>query len=487
MNKGKVWLVGAGPGDTALITVKGLRAIKAAEVILYDRLVNPKLLDYAPANCEFIYCGKLPDRHTLRQEAINQLLVDKASEAATVVRLKGGDPGVFGRVGEEAAFLAEHEVPYEIVPGITSGIAAAMYAGVPVTHREFGESFAVVTAHDKSADGKPALNWEGIVKGIDTVAFYMGIANLPFICEKLIEHGKAPETPVMLVQWGTYSRQKVLQGNLRNISELAVKEKFSNPSITLVGNIVFLREKLNWFEKKPLFGRQILLARSSSGESELAERLAERGADVIEFPKWKYEAEVPDEQLIKKLPDFKQILFTSPRSCNEFFQTLKEKKVDIRKVTAELYGTSSTLKAIEKHGLTGLPKEQMEIDNSVLVVGESSILAHKLSYTQLFGTCGFWITGKQQIDDKYLPLFERILQETDIDTVILPSSGSARGLADALNKVGENIGSFLQGRQTLAMGRQTAAAVYDLHPGNVAVSELPTIESIIQLAERIRP
>ncbi|WP_158553548.1 uroporphyrinogen-III C-methyltransferase [Peribacillus saganii] len=486
MIKGKVWLVGAGPGDISLITVKGLNAIKNAEVILYDRLVNPKILDFAPDGCEFIYCGKLPDRHFLRQEAINQLMVDKASEFERVVRLKGGDPGVFGRVGEEAAFLAEHEVPYEIVPGITSGIAAAMYAGVPVTHREFGESFAVVTAHDKSVDGKPNLNWEGIANGIDTVAFYMGIANLPFICEKLIEHGKAPDTPVMLVQWGTYSRQKVLQGNLANISALAVKEKFNNPSITLVGNIVSLREKLNWFEKKPLFGRQILVARSSSGASELAERLAERGADVIEFPKWKYEIVMPDVQLLEKLPGFKKILFTSPRSCDAFFKTLKERKIDIRKITADLYGSSTTLSAIENHGFSALPKEQIDKDN-VLIVGEESMLADKLSFTQQFGSCDFWITGHKVMDDKYLPLFERMLQEADIDTVIFPSSSSVRGLDQGLTNLGENFGAFLQGKQTMVMGKQTAAALNDFYKDHVEIAEKPTIESIIQLAEQVRP
>ena len=162
MEKGKVFLVGAGPGDIGLITVKGLEAIKKADVILYDRLANPKLLDFAPPHCEFIYGGKLPFKHTLRQEKINSLLVEKAKEGKLVVRLKGGDPGVFGRVGEEAEELAKEEIPFEMIPGITSGIAAPLYAGIPVTHREFGETFAVVTAHNKSKDGKPILDWKSL-------------------------------------------------------------------------------------------------------------------------------------------------------------------------------------------------------------------------------------------------------------------------------------------------------------------------------------
>lgn len=218
MKTGKVFLVGAGPGDIGLLTLKGLEAIQKADVILYDRLANPKLLEFSKDNCELIYCGKLPDRHILRQNHINELLVAKALEGKTVVRLKGGDPGVFGRVGEEAAVLAGYQIPFEIVPGVSSGMAVPLYAGIPVTHREYAESFAVVTAHDKSADGKPLLNWKSL-QGVDTIAFYMGVGNLPFICENLLQHGKPAETPVIMIQWGTFSRQKILQGTLANICD----------------------------------------------------------------------------------------------------------------------------------------------------------------------------------------------------------------------------------------------------------------------------
>src|SRR6476620_435269 len=219
MSKGKVFLVGAGPGDIGLITVKGLEVIKQADVILYDRLANPKLLDFASVDCELIYCGKLPDRHTLRQDGINHLLVEKALEGKRVVRLKGGDPGIFGRVGEEAEALANEQIQYEIVPGISSGIAAPLYAGIPVTHRQFGETFAVVTAHDQSKEGKPVLDWKALASGIDTIAFYMGVANLPYICENLMANGKSPDTPVILIQWGTFSRQKMLEGTLATIAD----------------------------------------------------------------------------------------------------------------------------------------------------------------------------------------------------------------------------------------------------------------------------
>lgn len=250
MTKGKVYLVGAGPGDVRLITVKGLQCIKKADVILYDRLVNPLLLEEARPDVELIYCGKLPKQHLLRQEKINELLVAKSKAGKTVVRLKGGDPSVFGRVGEEAEVLVDSGIEFEIVPGITSGIAASTYAGIPVTHRDFATSFAVVTGHDKSKSGEPAINWQSLATGVDTIAFYMGVGNLDYITNQLLLYGKQATTPVILIQWGTYSSQKTLEGTLATISKLAKEKNFQNPAITLVGPIVALREKLKWFEKK---------------------------------------------------------------------------------------------------------------------------------------------------------------------------------------------------------------------------------------------
>lgn len=252
---GKVYLVGAGPGDPKLITVKGVEALRQANVVVYDRLANPALLAYAPEQAERIYCGKLPDNHTMRQETINQLLVEKALAGHTVVRLKGGDPCVFGRVGEEAEHLARHAIRYEIVPGVTSGIAAPAYAGIPVTHREHSSSFAVVTGHLR--EQKPELaveKWRALAQGIDTVAFYMGIGNLPAIRHQLIAHGRNPQTPVAVISWGTTDRQTVVTGTLADIEQkLAENRNISNPAIILVGDVVRLRDKISWFEP-PLDG-----------------------------------------------------------------------------------------------------------------------------------------------------------------------------------------------------------------------------------------
>lgn len=245
---GKVYLVGAGPGDPDLITLKGIKCIQKADVILYDRLISKELLHYAKPSADLIYCGKLPNYHTLQQETINHFLVKYAKQKKVVVRLKGGDPFVFGRGGEEAEVLSSQGISFEIVPGITSGIAAPAYAGIPVTYRDVSTSFAIITGHQRT--GVPNdVDWESLAKGVDTLAIYMGMSNLPYICDQLIKHGKKLDTPVALVHWGTTEEQQTLIGRLNNIVDMAKKEKIKNPSIIIIGNVVNLSKKISWFEK----------------------------------------------------------------------------------------------------------------------------------------------------------------------------------------------------------------------------------------------
>jgi uroporphyrin-III C-methyltransferase len=242
---GKVYIVGAGPGDPDLLTIKGLRCIQKADIILYDRLVNKSLLDEAKPNATLVYCGKLPNNHTMKQEEINHLLVKYGKEGKTVTRLKGGDPFIFGRGAEEAEALAKSGIPFEIVPGITAGIAAPAYAGIPITHRELASSFAVVTGH--GSKGKPPVDWEGLAKSVDTLMIYMGIGNLPNICDELLIHGKKIDTPVALIHWGTATEQKTVTGTLSTIVEIVKNEKIENPSMIVIGEVVRLREKIAWF------------------------------------------------------------------------------------------------------------------------------------------------------------------------------------------------------------------------------------------------
>lgn len=346
---GIVYLVGAGPGDKKLITVKGLECVKKADVILYDRLVNPLLLLEAKHDAEFIYCGKLPKRHILRQEQINHLLVENASKGKVVVRLKGGDPGVFGRVGEEAESLRNAKIPYEIVPGITSGIAAPLYAGIPVTHREYGGSFAIVTGHDQSKAGKPQIEWNALVNGIDTVAFYMGINNLSYICDNLIAHGKDANTGVAVIQWGTMDNQKVVVGSLETISTLVKDEGISNPAITLVGDIVLMRDKIKWFERDTtLKGKTVIM---TSDDRKLKRRLVQAGAEVTVLPLYVL---TPNEITVSVGHVMKQssIAFGSKESVKIFFDSLVTNDVDLRTLKAQLFANDGHVQqALQERGL----------------------------------------------------------------------------------------------------------------------------------------
>ncbi|KFN04407.1 uroporphyrinogen-III C-methyltransferase [Bacillus clarus] len=246
---GKVFIVGAGPGDPDLISVKGVKCIEQADVILYDRLVNKELLSYAKPDADLIYCGKLPNYHTMKQETIHAFLVKYAKKGKIVTRLKGGDPFVFGRGGEEAEALAKHGIPFEIVPGITAGIAASAYAGIPVTHRDASASFAVVTGHRKEG-AEEEVKWENLAKGVDTLAVYMGVGNLPYICERLLKYGKEKNTPAAIIEWGTTSMQRTIIGTLGTIVEIAKNERIQNPSMIVIGEVVRYREKIHWFEQQ---------------------------------------------------------------------------------------------------------------------------------------------------------------------------------------------------------------------------------------------
>lgn len=243
----KVYLVGAGPGDPDLITVKALKCIQKADVILYDRLVNEQLLKEAKPGADFVFCGKHPKFHILKQETINHLLVKYAKEGKTVTRLKGGDPFVFGRGAEEAEELAKHGISFDVVPGITSGIAAPAYAGIPITHRDMGSSFAVIAGHRCKGNHKE-VDWESLAKGVDTLAIYMGISNLPYICDQLLSNQKKKDTPVAIIQQGTTEDQRVVTGTLDNIVDVVEKSKISNPAMIVVGEVVRFRSRLHQLE-----------------------------------------------------------------------------------------------------------------------------------------------------------------------------------------------------------------------------------------------
>ncbi|MFD0962316.1 uroporphyrinogen-III C-methyltransferase [Paenibacillus chungangensis] len=337
MNKGKVYLVGAGPGDPRLITVRGLQCLKESDTIVYDRLASPRLLRHAKAGAELIYVGKLPDRHTMKQEEINRLLVDLALEGKTVTRLKGGDPTIFGRVAEEAGLLYDHGVEFEIVPGITSAIAVPAYAGISVTHRELASSLSIVTGHESPDKLDRSIQWDKVTNATGTLLFLMGVAKIDYIANQLMKHGKSPHTPVALVRWGTRVEQETVVGTLETIADIVKQRNFQPPAVIVVGEVVLQREKLRWYERKPLFGMRILVTRARAQASALAELIEEMGGEPCEFPV--IETRLPQEpEAVKALrshledaESYHWIIFTSVNGVEYFFRWLKEFHLDIRR------------------------------------------------------------------------------------------------------------------------------------------------------------
>jgi len=331
--KGKVYLVGAGPGDPGLITVKGLECIERADVLIYDFLASPIFLKHAPENAEIIYVGKKGGDHTLSQEKINSLIVEKAKSGLTVTRLKGGDPFIFGRGGEEAEVLINAEIPFEIVPGVTSAIAAPAYAGIPLTHRKFTSTLAFVTGHEDPLKEESSIDWTALARGIGTIVFLMGVKNLPYITNRLISHGMDPDTPVALIRWGTTPRQTTVTGKLDTISERAKNAGFKPPAVIVVGHVVKLRERMKWFENRPLMGRSIVVTRAREQASELVKRLSDLGAECLECPTIKVAPPddlKPLDKAIENLSTYDWLIFTSVNGVNFFFNRLFVNNKDVR-------------------------------------------------------------------------------------------------------------------------------------------------------------
>lgn len=342
-----VSLVGAGPGDPGLITVKGARLLEQADVVVYDALANPRLLSYCP-RAEIVYVGKRAAHHSMTQIDINALLVAKAREGEhgkRVVRLKGGDPFIFGRGGEECEALAAAGIRFEVVPGITAAIAAPAYAGIPVTHRDFNSSFTLITGHEKEeefrddeakrrdkASGSSDIDWAAVAK-LPCVAFYMGIKALPRITSKLIEHGMSPQTPVATIQWGTHAKQRTVVATVGTIVDTVQREKIGAPAITIVGEVVKMRESINWFESRPLFGQTVVVTRTRQQASDLSERLEALGANVIEAPTIEItppgDWEAVDDAL-RRSAVFDWIVFTSANGVIHTKQRLLDVNLDTR-------------------------------------------------------------------------------------------------------------------------------------------------------------
>jgi uroporphyrinogen III methyltransferase / synthase len=329
----KVYLVGAGPGDPELLTLKGRRLLEQADAVLYDYLANPALLDLAPANAERIYVGKKKSVHAFTQEEICAMLIERARRGLDVVRLKGGDPFIFGRGGEEAEALAAAGIEFEIVPGVTSPLGIAAYTGVPLTHREHTKVVTFVTGHDASA-----VDWSKI-GAIETLVIFMGIFAFDEIARALISNGRAADTPAMAVRWGTRPDQQTLAGTLATLPALIHQHDLKPPATIVIGEVVALRQKLNWFERLPLFGRRILVTRARGQADALSARLHALGASVVEMPTIEIKPAADYDSLdeaIARLGDYDWLIFTSVNGVRFFLERLDRSATDLRALRARI-------------------------------------------------------------------------------------------------------------------------------------------------------
>jgi uroporphyrinogen III methyltransferase/synthase len=333
VQQGKVFLVGAGPGDPGLITVKGLDCISRADVLVYDYLASPELLAHASADAEIIYVGKKGGDHTLAQDGINRLLVEKAADGKIVARLKGGDPFIFGRGGEEAEVLVAAGIPFEVVPGVTAAIGAAAYAGIPLTHRNYTSDVAFVTGHEDPTKSDSSIDWKALATGVGTLVFFLGVKNLPAICGNLMDNGRAADTPVAVIRWGTTARQQTVTGTLDSIVEISRRAGIKAPAIIIVGGVVKLRETMQWFEKRPLLGRRIIVTRAREQASDLVRQLTEYGAECIQCPTIRVAPPqdwAPVDRAIAALGQYDWIIFTSVNGVDAFFRRLFDQGRDVR-------------------------------------------------------------------------------------------------------------------------------------------------------------
>ena len=330
---GTVYLVGAGPGDAGLLTLRGAELLGRADVVVYDALVNPELLRLAPGTAEIVYGGKRAKEQAIPQKDLNQLLIAKAREGKTVVRLKGGDPYVFGRGGEEAEELADAGVPFEVVPGVSSFVAVPNYAGVPLTHRGIASKLTLITGHEDPAKEASSIDWAQVAKTPGTKVIMMGTDRIGQIAETLSKHGLDSSTPVAMVRWGTTGHQQSIEGTLGTIAQVAAEAKIAAPTVAVIGEVVKLRQKLNWFEKRSLFGQRIVVTRSREQASQLSRLLLENGAEVLEVPMIKLEPPTQREDLIDALLElnaYDWLVFTSPNGVAKFFEYFFRQFHDMR-------------------------------------------------------------------------------------------------------------------------------------------------------------
>ncbi|MEN8189401.1 MAG: uroporphyrinogen-III C-methyltransferase [Thermodesulfobacteriota bacterium] len=497
---GKVYLVGAGPGDPGLITMRGKYLLEKAEVVVYDYLANPKLLKHVPQEATFIYAGKKGGvQHTHTQEEINQMLVDWAQAGKTVVRLKGGDPFIFGRGGEEIEKLAGEGVDFEVVPGVTSATAAATYAGIPITHRSYTASVAFITGHEDPTKADSNIDWSKLATGAGTIVVYMGIKNLPTIVDNLIANGRDPKTPVAVVRWASTPEQRSVVGTLETITDVVKKAGIKPPALIIVGEVVKLKDTIDWYEKRSLFGKRIVVTRTREQASELVAALEESGANCLEYSTIQLDPvenyEVLDEEL-DRIGEYHWILFTSLNAVNYFFKRLYERGMDSRnlkgpdiaavgKATADLlleYGISADLIPSTFTG-EGLAESLLDLGvegRNILI--PRAVKAREILPETLRGA-GAQVTVapiyQNRPPEGRKESLRKELENKQVDMVTFTSSSTVRNFLSMLDVTDKDeLALLLDGVKIAAIGPITAKTVtdnglkVDVQPDNFTIAEL---------------
>ncbi len=495
----KVYLVGAGPGDPGLITIKGRKALQRADVILYDHLANDRLLDLAPPSALRIYVGKKRAEHECTMDQIDALMIDHARAGKTVVRLKGGDPFIFGRGGEEVEALAAAGVPFEIVPGVTTPLGVAAYTGVPLTHREHTSAVTFVTGHSVEA-----IDWSR-VGAVETIVLFMGLVNFREIARELIAHGRSPDTPAMAVRWATRADQKTIAGTLATLPDLITQAALKPPATIVIGEVVSLRDRFNWFERLPLFGRKIVVTRDLGQSPLLAEPLEELGAEILFVPV--IAIADPSEaselgQAIDRLHTYDWLIFTSVNGVRHFVEALDRSSRDLRSLKAKIctigpatraavealhlrvdvmpteYVAESLLEALASEDLKGkrvlLPRAAVARDLVPVALAERG--AH-VDVVEAYRT----------IMPPMAPERARAALERKPDWITFTSSSTVKNLVAALGETGRELLQQFQshGGKIASIGPITSATVRDFGLRVDAEADPHTIEALVEAIARV--
>lgn len=491
----KVYILGAGPGNAELLTIKAKKCIEQSDVIIYDRLVSDNILMLAKPEAEFIYVGKKPNFHTMPQEEINHLIVSKALEGKTVARVKGGDPFLFGRGGEEIEELLKYNIKYEIVPGITSAIAVPAYAGIPITHRDYTSSVHIITGHERN-EKINSIDYKKFALLDETLIFLMSISNLNYITKELIEGGKSSDTPVAVIQNGTTNKQRQIYGKLNNICTLASKNNITSPAIVVVGKVVELGKNLEWFNLKILSGKKILVTRARTQASILAKKLEEQGAEVFQCPTIKImpldEYTQIDNELLA-IEKYQWIVFTSVNGVKYFFERMKKSKIDIRKIKAKIAVIGDeTKKALEEKGIMvdyrptiytseelakGLKKFIVYGDNILLARADIADKKIIQTFKASGAVCTDLVVYKTVIDERYKSKLITLLKEEKLDYITFTSSSTVENFIKLLGT--ENI-PLLENIKIICIGPVTAEKTKQYGLKNTFVSKIYTIDGIIE-------